>query len=517
MLYTWEGGAFRAASWDEMRSAAHHAAGSIATALGNTPGRVGCLLTNDFACVSALVGGWLANAAVVSLPLIPRGSSPALYRALLAKICAQADLDLIVTAGQYAAGFEEFDLGVPIVAAETLLAGPYADGTSRGADDVIFIQYSSGSTSDPKGCMLTAGAIGAHSRRVAEILEADGVGGSWLPLSHDMGCLGSFLLTWHRGVPLVMSRPERFLKSPRTWFDDCAEFGVTITAAPNFALELAARAALIAPPPKRLQLKSVILGGERNEWSTYERVTAALAGSGLSMRSLTPAYGLAEATLAVTMKPFGTEARSVAGDVDGLHATTAEDRPDRRLVSCGVPLRDVAVSCGAAGEVSPIQIEGPTLASGYLNDGAATERTFRDGTLHTEDLGLVVDGELFVIGRRDDVIVVGGRNVHARDIEVRLTPEIGVRAGLAAVIALDDGPKQRLVAIAEPTKGASDLRKVARNIARVAQETSGVAITRCLFVDPGVLPKTPSGKVRRGHCRELALADAGEWAACTRA
>jgi fatty-acyl-CoA synthase len=469
-LETWNGSEFVSATWDEWRTAVLRVNGAL-TVRGIRPGtRVGVLLSNDFATAAALVGAWMAGATVLSLPLMARGTEPDAYAALLRKLCRDADVDLVLAESSYAPMLKAIDLPAHVTPSNALLDGPARDPELPADDDVIFVQYSSGSTSDPKGCALTAAAIGAQLVRLSEVLAAEPADRtvSWLPLSHDMGLFGCLMLTWYRGNRLRMGTPSRFLRRPRTWMEDCAEFGATLSPAPSFALDLAARAAKGVPPDGTLRLRSVILGGERNEQSTIDLAIESLGPVGLTREAITPAYGLAEGVLAVTMKPNGTVqvTLEVAREelLDGGQGMA-------RLVSCGVPLRDVQLTCGNGGTaVGPIRMSTPSMATGYLGNPDATASSFRDGELWTEDLGFMRDGQLYVIGRQDDVICVAGRNVHARDIEMRLTPEIGVRAGNAVVVALDEAPRPELVALVEPTLDAGDLREVARAVARTAQD-----------------------------------------------
>ena len=379
-------------------------------------------------------------------------------------------------------------------------------------EQLAFVQYSSGSVSDPKGCMLTLGAISAQERMLEQRLGVDGDsrGAMWLPLSHDMGLFGCVLLSWTAGMRLAVGTPERFLRKPQTWMDDLAAFDATIAAAPNFALALAARRASTRPPTGRIRLQTMVLGGERIEWSTLREAEEALRVHGFDLGAVTPAYGLAEATLAVTMKQRGVLPTALGMDTQALHAGTLVERDLAErgvsaLVSCGTPVEGVSVRIegDGANAVGRICIKSPALSTGYLGDSAQTRRHMVDGELRTEDLGFLRNGELHVVGRLDDVILMGGRNVHTRDVELAVSGCTGVRAGCATLVDLPGDELPQLVMVCEAQADVTDLAHVADGLASKAFDAAGVRIDECVFVRPGALPKTPSGKIQRFRCRAL--------------
>ena len=243
-------------------------------------------------------------------------------------------------------------------------------------------------------------------------------------------------------------------------------------------------------------MRRLILGGERIDLAAVQGALEVLAPRGLDRGAITPAYGLAEATLAVTVaepdRPFS--ARPAPGD-------------GGPVVSCGSPLPGFSVRIDRRSDetVGEICVRAPSLSTGYIGNPELTATRFRDGELRTGDLGFVTDGELHVVGRLDDLLVIGGRNVHARDVEAVLARDGRLRAGACAVVDLPgDGRRARFAAVAETTHQANDLEPLARDLAMTAMESAGLPIDECVLLPRGAFPKTPSGKPQRFRCREIA-------------
>jgi fatty-acyl-CoA synthase len=522
-LSVWTAGRFEHLTWDDWRSQADRCARG-ARALGiHQQKPVPCVLTNSPAVCAAIPGLWLAGGCVASLPTPARGMSLEGYIRQLASILDRLDADILLMEQAYADALPPDVIpGVRVVTFESLLGSGPAYAEVPSAEQVIFVQYSSGSTGEPRGCMLQARAIEAQLDILAEGLSLDPVndqGVMWLPLSHDMGLFGCLMLSFVKGLRLVISTPERFIRSPRTWLSDCADFQATITAAPNFALDLASRAARVSPP-RHFPMRKCVIGGERIEPATIACATTVLGASGLAAKSLVPAYGLAEAVLAVTMTALDKEPRVVTVDSASLLEGQFEPRDDEiqssdgtsppgvtRLVSNGVPLRGVEVDVHG-GDIGEIWVRSPALTLGYVNDPAATDTRLHDGVLHTRDLGFQHDGELYVYGRSDDMINYAGRNIWARDIEAAITASLPIRPGSCALIDVHDDGGQRLVVVAEPATSVTDFTMLASSASRVAYESAGINVHECLVVRPGTVPKTPSGKIQRFRCRSLTDPDA---------
>jgi len=510
----WEGDRFETHTWDDWRRAAERTAIGLRRR-GVGPGtRVAAVLTNTFDVCATVFGVWLAGGTLLSLPTPRRGQEPLDYVAQLRRICADAGAHLALLERRFVELLPGADtLGVRVEAFDALPADGRLDATPPGDDEVAFVQYSSGSTGDPAGCMLTMGAIAEQERMIIERAAPDEetVGVIWLPLSHDMGLFGGLLINWITGMQGTLSSPERFLRQPSTWFDDCAAFGAHITMGPSFGLALATRRARRRPPRGRIPLRTFVLGGERIEWATLREADELLGPHGVGLSTLLPAYGLAEAALAVTMKRHdGRPPRVRTLDQRALYEGELVERAPGdegalELVSCGPPVEGASVRVDGDGPIGRICVRSRSLTTGYLGDAARTRAAIAGGELTTGDLGFLHDGELHVIGRTDDVIVAGGRNVSARDAELAVERCAGARPGCAALVTLpgEAGPRFLLAVELGGELAAGARAGLAREAADAAYRAVGLRVEECAFLAPGTLPKTPSGKVQRFRCCAL--------------
>ncbi|MGW0733740.1 AMP-binding protein [Streptomyces sp. NPDC002851] len=516
VLHEWTGDAFTHTPWREVVKEAHGMAAELRR-LGVTPGtRVATILTNTPDVVRGLLAVWLAGGAVASLPLPTRGQSSEEFTAQLTALAARLDPTLVLT-DEWLTPLvpEELSSQLPVRSWSSLRgSGPRPrpfEPSPPGPDDLAFIQYSSGSTSTPKGCALTTRSI---EEQMEIILHLTGgrpgadVFSSWLPLSHDMGMFGALLYPWAYDFDLVLSTPERFGMAPRSWFRDMSEYGATITTATSTALYLATRAQGRADLPRELKLRTAVVGAERIGWDVLTAATEKFRPYGLAATAFQPAYGMAEATLAVTAKPWGRPARSLACDgaalLDGKVVEVDPDRPGATiLVSNGVALPGIEVAAGTPGTVGEIRVSSPSLADGYYGDPERTADRFQDGWFRTGDFGFMHDDELYVMGRADDMLSVGGRKVYAAEIEAAIDSLTTVRKGCAAVVDAGGSGSSRFVLLLEPKGASGDFAAIADEAAALALEKAGLALSECLFVRRGVLPKTPSGKLQRFRCRAL--------------
>ncbi|HKP90449.1 MAG TPA: hypothetical protein VJT75_10805, partial [Thermoleophilaceae bacterium] len=257
-----------------------------------------------------------------------------------------------------------------------------------------------------------------------------------------------------------------------------------------------------------LALRACVVGAEPVLARTLDAVERSLAPAGLDGSVLRPAYGLAEATLAVTMAAAGIAPRRIRVApgplLDGRLELDADPHAVE-LVSSGEPLDGVGVAIRGEARVGEIVVRSPALAEGYAGAPELTGERFGDGALATGDVGFVSDGELFVVCRADDVIAARGQKFLARQVEQAMDGEGAVRPGGVALVDVRAEDDVRLVALAEVRRPPADARAIARALGRAARRSARVPIDECVLLPPRTLPKTPTGKLRRFECRSLAL------------
>jgi fatty-acyl-CoA synthase len=417
---------------------------------------------------------------------------------------------------------------VELVVPWSELAGP-ALAASEPVDPYApaMLQFTSGSTSQPRGVVLTHANLSANVQAIGGSnglgLGSTDVSVSWLPLFHDMGLIGVALGTLYAGCHGVFLSPAEFLKRPVAWLRAITRHRGTASFAPNFAYEMCLRRVKDAELDG-LDLSSWRVAGcgaEPIQAATLQAFAAKFAHTGFRAASLVAAYGLAEHTLAVTLAPRGRGLR-----VDAVHASdlVANRRavpcsPDTRdaslLVGCGRPFPDHALRVvdgdgRPVGEriVGEILVSGPSVMRGYMSGPGETDAVVREGWLATGDLGYLADGELFVCGRRKELIIVGGRNYFPQDIERVVNGVPGVRAGgVAAFAATAPGHPDRAVVVVE-TRGPVSADALQAEVRRRVLQATGLAVDEIVLAPPGTIDRTTSGKLRRAELRE-------RYAACT--
>jgi acyl-CoA synthetase (AMP-forming)/AMP-acid ligase II len=509
-IWEWDGERYRAGTYGDLLSDARRAAAALRRR-GVASGQVvGGVLTNVPETTRAAIGVIFTGATFASLPIIARGMSFASYARQLAGICKHLGADVLLADERFLRAMPAaLDLGVEMVSYGSLLESTeMADVTPPQLDEVLFIQFSSGTTGKPRGAQLTGRAIEAQLIRLADALEIDSerdIGCMWLPLSHDMGIFGGAFLAWYMGISAVKSTPERFLQAPRSWFDDCADFGATITAGPPSALAMASRAEAVRSSGQPLRLRVCLVGAEMVDWPGLERAAEVFAPRGLELSTFTTAYGLAEATLAVTVGELDRPPAFVDVDADALalgtmHLTDPSDPRARRLVSAGTPLKDTEVSIDR--NTSEIAIRSRSLACGYFDNAEETRAHFSDGAFRTSDLGFLHDRHLYVSGRTDDLLIVHGRNIFVNELEAHVGALPGIRDGNCAFVQEFGNGRHRVSLVAEADESV-DVATLASQLCRLAMEEEGVPVAECMFLPTGSFPMTPSGKVQRHRCLHL--------------
>ena len=409
---------------------------------------------------------------------------------------------------------------VRFVAAVSELTGP-ALGRPEPADPdtPALLQFTSGSTSQPKGVLLTHANLMANVRAIGTCLALgpQDVGVTWLPLFHDMGLIGQALCSIYFGARAVFLSPMAFLKRPVEWLRAITRHRGTVSFAPNFAYEMCVRRVKDAELAG-LDLSSWRVAGcgaEPIQAATLEAFAAKFAPVGFRATSIVPAYGLAEHTLAVSLAPRDRRLR-----VDTVHAAglaahrravpCAPDAPDAsRLVACGGPLpghglRVVDDRGQPVGErvVGEILVSGPSVMRGYLAGCEATAEVLREGWLATGDLGYVADGELYICGRLKETIVVAGRNYFPHDLESVVDGVPGVRSGaVAAFAATAPGHPDRAVVVVE-TQGVVPADALQAEVRRRVLQATGLAVDEIVLAPKGTIARTTSGKLRRSELRD---------------
>ncbi len=410
------------------------------------------------------------------------------------------------------------------------------------SDSLAFLQYTSGSTSTPKGVMVSHGNL-LHNQRMIQTAfrqTAESVIVGWLPLYHDMGLIGNVLQPLYVGARCVLMSPVAFLQQPVRWLRAVSNYRATTSGGPNFAYDLCARR-ITREQRATLDLSSWTVafnGAEPVRRETFERFAAAFAPCGFRRQAFYPCYGLAEATLLVSghvgeREPLVKTAQAQALETNLVVDAAAGDREARPLVGCGGPLLGQQVVVvdpqtlerAPAGQVGEIWVSGPSVAEGYWNREEATEQTFRahladtgEGPfLRTGDLGFMEDGELFVTGRLKDLIIIRGRNHYPQDIEATaqrchaaLQPDAG------AAFSVEVAGEERLVVVQEVNQRQRlDWEELIAAVTEALAEEHEVQAHAVVLIKLGSLPKTSSGKIQRFAARaaflERSLEVVAEW------
>ncbi len=409
-----------------------------------------------------------------------------------------------------------------VTVAELKEGGGERSPVSITRDDTAFIQYTSGSTGDPKGVVLTHANLLANIRAIGRAIDVkpDDVLVSWLPLYHDMGLISMWLASLYFAIPLVVMSPLAFLARPERWLRAIHRYRGTISAAPNFAYELCVKRIDDA------QMEGLDLGSWRIAANgaepvlpeTLRRFTERFARCGFRPAAMTPVYGLAECTVGLLCPPLGRGPRIDRvrrlpfSRLGRAEPAAADDVNALRFVSCGLPLPDhevriVDVLGRETGErvEGRLEFRGPSATLGYYRNPEGTRRLFDGEWLDSGDRAYVAAGEVYLTGRVKDIVIRGGRNIYPHELEDAIGSIPGVRRGCVAAFGSPDpgSGTERLVVLAETretgTAGQDSLR------ARIVEATVAVLgepPDEVVLAPPHSVLKTSSGKIRRAACRE---------------
>ncbi len=513
-------------SWAEVQTRASELAAGL-QASGVTPGdRVALLLPTSPDFPTAFFGVLLAGA--VPVPLYPpvRLGRLGEYHRSTTRMLQVCGARMVLTDAKV-----RLLLGPPVEAARPVLgcrtvedvahAGRREEASvALGPDALALIQFSSGSTVDPKPVALTHGQVVAQlaalKARMPVPEGAPRVGVSWLPLYHDMGLIGCLLSAAYYPGDLVLLPPELFLARPALWLRALSRHRAMVSPAPNFAY------GLVLKRVKDAELAGLDLscwtyalnGAEPVSAEVMDRFRARLEPYGFKATALLPVYGLSEAALAVTFPPSGRGSPRVLSVDAAQLAETGEVQPGARaLPSVGVPVAGVELEVrDGQGHALPerrvgrIVLRGPSVMQGYFGQPEATAGTTEGGWLDTGDLGFVADGELYVCGRAKDVVIIRGANHAPQAFEECLAGVEGVRTGCAVAVGFrpEGEEDEALVMLVEHT-GAAPEGLDERVRAAVVAGTGVRPHTVCVL-PPGTLPRTSSGKLRRGEALRRSLA-----------
>lgn len=528
-------------SWAELHDDAR-AMAIVLQSMGVAPGdHVALLGPTSRPLVTALQAVWLAGATVVMLPLPMRVSSVEELLAQTRRHIVDADVTLVAVDAELAP-FLEPAPGDPA----WVVLGDLAERASRrraeaGAwerpeddlDRLAILQFTSGSTSDPKGVMLPDRVVGANLDAIAEAGHLDrehDVLVSWLPLYHDMGLVGMLSIPMTTGCDLVLGAPQDFMASPAQWMRWLSDHHGTVTAGPNFAYALATRALRRLDGLDLSGVRLALNGAEPVSPATMQAFVEAGERHGLRPEAIFPAFGMAELAIAGAFCEPGSglrvdtvdrrvlEVERYAAPVAEEGSGTGDRRHDhqrndrvRSLAMLGRPvpgleMRVVDPDSGKERherEVGELEVRGTSLTTGYYRRPEATAAAFHDGWLRTGDLAYLVGGELVMCGRIKDVIIVAGRNVFPEDIELAAAEVDGVRAGNVIAFGVDGRRGVPSVVVVAESKAEEERRDdVRRAVASKVRTASGVATKEIVLVAPGSLPKTSSGKLQRSLCKQ---------------
>ncbi|SBS27165.1 Long-chain-fatty-acid--AMP ligase FadD29 [Marinomonas spartinae] len=406
------------------------------------------------------------------------------------------------------------------------------DLNARFGDEVAFLQYTSGSTSAPKGVMLTHRNLLANHQTITELTKVSGQATlvSWLPLSHDMGMIGKITHTAYLGGTCHLIRPDTFIRNPFAWLKLISDYRAVGTVAPNFALDHCVKRIKV----ERLgeldlsSLKALLNGSEDIRAASLKKFAEKFEQAGFDLESFCSVYGLAEATLLVA----GAAPRTPPVVVRGAQLSDSENfergghfiSPQAEYVSCGQALSEHRIRIVdpltrkelTAGNIGEIWFSGPSVTLGYWNDSEKTREvfdneTFNDGLgpyLRTGDLGVVFDGSLFIAGRLKDVIIYNGKNYYPSDIErIVISTDLSLQEHNSAAISVFVSGVEKLVLLQEvhprDLLNETFVLDLKHRISRAVSQNIQIPIKGVYLLARGTLPKTTSGKVSRSQSKKL--------------
>ncbi len=386
-----------------------------------------------------------------------------------------------------------------------------------------FLQFTSGSTSAPRGVVVTHRNLIANARAIIETLEINpdtDCAVSWLPLYHDMGLIGFVITTLVAQIPVVFIPTIAFVKHPGVWMETANKYRATITFGPNFAFELAAKRALknVRTGHDLSCLRVLGCGSEPINPKTMEKFLEAFSPSGLKPNAILPCYGMAEATLAMAfdhlhrpMKKLvidrhAYESKNIAVPIKRDQAKDPKNRFE--LVSCGravknheIGILDESGQSLPEGRVGEIVFRGPSVTPGYFENPEASGQLLKGDWLHTGDLGFILKGDLYISGRQKDLVIINGKNYPPQAIEWVVEEIAGIRKGSVVAFSVDGDSTEKLIIVAETIMAEN--AELAQAISEQVRSAFGLTVNKVVLVGRGLVPKTSSGKLQRRRAKAL--------------
>mgnify|MGYP003645994583 CR=1 FL=1 len=450
------------------------------------------------------------------------------YAKTEARILRNAEVRMLITfdqAGKLGRLLKGFVPSLKEVATVDQLMQPHAISKIYHAkpEDPAFIQYTSGSTSDPKGVLLSHHNLLSNIRaygKAVNVTEND-VTVSWLPLYHDFGLIGSWLGSLYYGAPLILMTPFSFLSHPERWLWSIHYHRGTISCAPNFAYELCVRKV----DPARIEgldlssWRVAANGAEKVYPRTLDAFCEKFGPYGFQKSAMMPVYGLAESTVGLTIPPLGrgylvdrVDRKLFEEDRQAMPSTS---KLALEFVSSGGPIENHEVRIVDDEDdvlperhVGTLQFRGPSNMQGYYNNPRATRAALHDGWIDSGDLAYEVEGEVYITGRRKDLIIKAGRNLYPVEIEELVSNVVGVRPGCVAAFGVtnQENGTEELVIVAETRdKNKATHAKVTTDIVEAVASALDITPDHIKLVTPKSVPKTSSGKLQRAACKAMYL------------
>ncbi len=513
-------------TWGEVHERARRIAGGLVASGFERGGAVAVLAAAPVLIAPTVQAVWLAGGSVTMLHQPTPRTDLAEWAEDTVRILGMIGSDLVLLGepfDQLAPVLEQKGIGFKLIN-ELADAEPLAEVVVTDEGETALLQLTSGSTADPKAVRITYGNLYSNVKAMVDRAEFDfdtDVMVSWLPTFHDMGMVGFLTVPMTFGVELVKITPVEFLSGPLIWPELITKYHGTTTAAPNFAYAIVGRRMARVDDDDAYDLSTLRIalnGAEPVDETAVQTFVDAGARFKMPAECVFPAYGMAEATLAVSFAPLFTGLTLDVVEADALEAgNRAVPVPEgderrgtdsvRSFAVLGRPLDgleaeivdDQGERLGER-EVGEIRLRGEAVTPGYLTMNGPLDTQDADGWLDTGDLGYLIDGQIVICGRRKDVIIMGGRNLYPTDIERAATSVEGVRAGNAVAVRIDAGSRRERFAVVLESKLAGDAEAEKNLVKQVSARVRDAVDMRpyaVVVLPAGSLPKTPSGKVKR--------------------